>query len=326
MRKIGVAIAVLVLLGLLAAGCAGGNDTNAPASSKPEKIIVQAPMAPATAPLFKMAQDGLPGGTPMELIVYNNVEEATTRIIKNEAHFSVLPVNVASKLYNKEIDIALASVNTWGILYLVSVEDTVEQWPDLKNKELYVGAQGSTPDVLTRYLLSRSGLQLEDIKLTYLGSPEIAQMMINGMVKNAVLPEPLVTQVIMNNRRARVVRDFYADWQQFEGQAARLPQAGMIVSNSFAEAYPDSLDEFNRAYAAAMEWTLTNPDGAAQLVQANLKMPAPVFISSMERTRLQFAGAAGAKNDVLIYLGRLLDVSPDMVGGKLPDEKFFLSE
>ncbi|OPX90154.1 hypothetical protein [Pelotomaculum sp. PtaB.Bin117] len=48
----------------------------------------------------------------------------------------------------------------------------------------------------------------------------------------------------MNNQRARVVRDFYADWQQFEGEASRLPQAGMVVRNGFARSYPGAVTGF----------------------------------------------------------------------------------
>lgn len=321
------AVAVMVVL-LLAAGCGnrGVSDKNLPSTGTPDKIIVQAPLAPPTAPLFKMVEDGLLEGTKLELLVYNTVDEATARVIKGEADLSVLPVNVAAKLYNSGIDVSLANVNTWGILYLVSVDDKVKEWQDLKGMELYVGARGSTPDVLTQYLLRRNGLKEGGVKLTYLGSPEIAQMVINGLVKNAVLPEPLVTQVLMNNQRARVVRDFYTDWQQFEGETSRLPQTGMVVRNGFARSYPGAVTGFQKAYASAMDWTVAHPDQAAPLVESNLKMPAPVFVRSMERSRLQFAGGSGVSKDVSAYLAKLLDFSPDMVGGKLPDEKFYLSE
>lgn len=326
MRRLAAAVVAVAAVLLLAAGCGNrGVSDKTPSAGTPDKIIVQAPLAPPTAPLFKMVEDGLPEGTKLELLVYNTVDEATARVIKGEADFSVLPVNVAAKLYNSGIDISLANVNTWGILYLVSVDDKVEEWQDLKGMELYVGARGSTPDVLTQYLLRRNGLKEGEVKLTYLGSPEIAQMVINGLVKNAVLPEPLVTQVLMNNQQARVVRDFYTDWQRSEGET-RLPQTGMVVSNGFVRSYPGAVTGFQKAYAGALDWTVAHPDQAAPLVETNLKMPAPVFVRSMERTRLQFAGGSGASKDVSAYLARLLDFSPDMVGGKLPDEKFYLSE
>ncbi len=320
-------IILLFLAVLLSAGCGSGKPGSATgATDMPGEIVVQAPLAPPTAPLFKMIGEGRPEGTRLELILYKSVEEATTRIIKGEADFSVLPVNVAAKLYNKGVDISLANVSTWGILYLVSLESGVRDWPDLSGRELYVGARGSTPDVLSQYFLRQSGLKDGDVRLTYLDSPEIAQMMINGLVKNAVLPEPMATRALMNNKEARVIRNFNSDWQQYEGGSAGLPQAGMVVRNEFARTYPKAVSEFHRTYAGALDWTVANPGEAAPLVEANANIPAPVFVKSMERTRLHFVTGSGAMADVDTYLAKLLDFSPEMVGGKRPDEKFYLSD
>ena len=330
-RTIKIIIAAFILIVLLifsAAGCGkkDGAGEKKGQGRQPEKIVVQAPIGPPTAPLFKMVEDGLPGGTKIELVVYKSDEEATTRVIKGEADFTVMSVNLAAKLYNKNVDISLANVTTWGILYLVSMDDKVKKWEDLKDSELYVGSRGSAPDVLTRYLLGKSGLKEGDVKLTYLESTQIAQMMINGLIKNAVLPEPMLSRVLMNNSQARVVRDFFVDWRQFEGNNVKLPQAGTIVRNEFARTYPDAVASFQQAYAQALSWAVANPAEAGRLVEGKMQIPAPVFIKSMERTRLNFVKGAEASSDVSTYLSRLMDFSPEMVGGKAPDEKFFLAD
>ncbi|MDD4334132.1 MAG: ABC transporter substrate-binding protein [Desulfotomaculaceae bacterium] len=326
MMKIKIIGLLTVIAVLIAAGCGIGDSKKHESPAKPEKIIVQAPTAPPTTPLFKFAKDGVLNGAKLELIIYKSVEEATTRIAKGEADFTVLPLNVAAKLYNKQVDISLANVSTWGILYLLTTDSQVSNWQDLKGKELYVGAQGSSPDVLTRYFISKNGMKESDIKLAYLNSPEIAQLMINGLTKNAVLPEPLATQVLMNNSRARLARDFYEDWQIFEGKDARLPQAGMVVRNEFARLYPAAVTEFQNVYKSAVEWTVANPAEAAPLARSNMNIAESVFIKSMEKTHMFFATGTEAREDVHTYLSRLLDISPDMVGGKLPDEKFFLAD
>jgi len=318
---------LLIVVLLFAAGCGSqGTDSKEAKTAVPEKIVIQAPTGPPTAPLFKLAENSPLKDTKVELIIYKSVEEATTRAVKGEADLTVLPVNVAAKLYNKGAGISLANVSTWGILYLVSTDSSVRDWSDLSGRDLYVGARGSTPDVLTQYLLNKNGVNISELQLNYLESPEIAQMMINGMVQNAVLPEPMVTQVLLNNKEARVVRDFYNDWQKFEGEAAGLPQAGMVVSNEFARAYPQVLNEFQQAYARELEATVADPGSVAPLVEKNLNMKAQVFIQSMSRTRLKYVSGSGAKEDVNTYLTRLLELSPDMVGGKLPDENFFLAD
>jgi len=325
MRKY-LLIMLSLLLVLLVAGCSGqGDQTKSGTTPPPEKIVVQAPIGPPTAPLLSLAENNPLPDTKVELIIYKTVEEATTRVAKGEADFTVLPINVAAKLYNKDLPISLANASTWGILYLVSLDSEIKEWSDLAGKDLYVGAKGSSPDVLTQYLLSKNGVNLDQVNLTYLDSPEIAQMMINGLAKYAVLPEPMVTQVLLNNKQARVVRDFYSDWQAATG-SAKLPQAGMIVRNDFAKAYPQIVREFQQAYAKQLEATVADPASVAPLVEKSLNIKTPVFVQSMSRTRLQFVPASSAKEDVNTYLKTLLDISPDLVGGKLPDEKFFLAD
>lgn len=326
MWKIRMAALLTLIVFLLAAGCGPGGSKKQDSQAMPEKIVVQAPMAPPTTPLFKFAGDSALNGANIELILYKSVEEATTRIAKGEADFTVLPLNVAAKLYNKQMDISLANVSTWGILYLLTTDSQVTEWQDLEGKELYVGAQGSSPDVLTQYFMSKNGMKAGAIKLAYLSSPEIAQLMINGLANNVVLPEPQATQVLMNNSQARIARDFYVEWQAFEGKDAKLPQAGMVVRNEFARSYPKAVTEFQNAYKSAVEWTVANPAEAAPLAFSNMNIPPQVFIKSMEKTRIFFVSGQEAREDVNIYLSRLLDISPDMVGGKLPDEKFFLAD
>jgi len=323
----GCRAAALVLLLVLVA-CAWGagcvkRETAPKDRALPEKVTVQVPVGPPSAPLFKLAEDGLPGGVKVELTVYRNVEEATARLVKGEADFTVLPLNTAAKLYNRDVGVRLVNVSTWGILYLLTTDPGVLGFADLKGKKLYVGARGSTPDVLTTYLLSKNGLSGGQVDIVYLESTEIAQLLINGLAENAVLPEPLATQALLKNERVRSVADFYQEWRKFEGENASLPQAGTVVSSGFAGTYPDAVAAFLDGYAGALDWTLSHPQEAARLVEANLKIPPAVFVKSIERTRLASVPASQAKADVLAYLSRLLEFSPDMVGGRLPDENFF---
>lgn len=94
-----------LIITLLIAGCAKTptGEKQKESLKIPDQVTVQAPIAPATAPLLKMAGQGLPSGVKINLIIYKTVEEATTRVIKNEADFTILPLNVAAKLYNKKL-------------------------------------------------------------------------------------------------------------------------------------------------------------------------------------------------------------------------------
>lgn len=296
-------------------------------SKKPDKIVIQAPSAPPTAPLIKLIEDKMLESSVeegnIEFIVYQNVEEATTRVARGEADFTVLPVNVISKLYNKEADISLLNVNTWGILYLLSRDGEVKTWEDLKGKELFVGAQGASPDVITRYLLNKNGIKEDEINISYGTSPEMLQWMIAGKADTVVLPEPLVTQGLAKAENMQIAMDYSKEWEKINGEGSKLPQTGIAVRTSFANEYPDVVDAFQNAYKEALEAVVKDPASVSSLIEEKLEIPGAVFKKSMERTKLEFVPAQEAKKDVETYLNALNEISGDMIGGKLPDEGFY---
>lgn len=320
MKRIQVILLIIIIF-VLAVGCSNnsvGNNEN----NMPEKIIMQAPTAPPTSPLVKMVEDNMLGDN-VEFILYKNVEEATTRIARGEADFTVLPVNVASKLYNKEADVSLLNVNTWGILYLLSREGQVQSWDDLKGKELFVGAQGSSPDVITRYLLSKNGIGDEDISISYGTSPEMLQWAIAGKADMVVLPEPLATQGLMKAENMEISMDYSEEWEKVNQEGSKLPQTGIVVRTSFAKEYPNVVEDFQNAYKTALEMVVSDPIGVSSLIEEKLEIPAKVFENSMTRTKLEFVTAEDAKADVEVYLNALNEISGEMIGGKLPDEGFY---
>lgn len=296
-------------------------------SKKPDKIVIQAPSAPPTAPLIKLIEDKMLESSVaegnIEFIVYQNVEEATTRVARGEADFTVLPVNVISKLYNKEADISLLNVNTWGILYLLSRDGEVKTWEDLKGKELFVGAQGASPDVITRYLLNKNGIKEDEINISYGTSPEMLQWMIAGKADTVVLPEPLVTQGLAKAENMQVAMDYSKEWEKINGEGSKLPQTGIAVRTSFANEYPNAVEAFQNAYKEALEAVVKDPASVSSLIEEKLEIPGAVFKKSMERTKLEFVPAQEAKKDVETYLNALNEISGDMIGGKLPDEGFY---
>ena len=153
------------------------------------------------------------------------------------------------------------------------------------------------------------------------GLPEV-RMMINGLVKNAVLPEPMLTQVLMNHKEARVIRTSTATGNNTKVTHRTAPGrhggAQPVCRN-----YPGRFRNFTGPTPGL--WTGRWP---IPLVLPWLK-PAQTFrpgiCQSMERTHALVPGSK-ARADVDVYLSRLLDFSPEMVGGKLPDEKFYLSD
>ena len=320
MKKCRAIIVFIVTISLLFTGCGMTSK-----QEKVEKVTLQVPMGPPTAPILYMQENNLLG-EKVEVVIYKNMEEANVNIAKKTADLSIIPVNVASILYNKEMDISLLNVNTWGILYMVAKEGLIQSWDDLKGKEIHVGAQGASPDVLTRYLLQKNGIQEEEVTLQYSSSPEIVQKMIAGQGEVAVLPEPLLTQALKKAENIEVVYDYAKEWQGIHGEDRRLPQTGMVIQNGFAQKYPKWVQEFQKTYAEAVVKIMEDPSIVSEVVEKEMGIPQVVFEEAMTRIHLEAVHASDGKEEVQAYLEALLALSPTMIGGSVPDAEFYYKE
>ncbi|NLL70187.1 MAG: ABC transporter substrate-binding protein [Epulopiscium sp.] len=320
MKKCRAIIVFIVTISLLFTGCGMTSK-----QEKVEKVTLQVPMGPPTAPILYMQENNLLG-EKVEVVIYKNMEEANVNIAKKTADLSIIPVNVASILYNKEMDISLLNVNTWGILYMVAKEGLIQSWDDLKGKEIHVGAQGASPDVLTRYLLQKNGIQEEEVTLQYSSSPEIVQKMIAGQGEVAVLPEPLLTQALKKAENIEVVYDYAKEWQGIHGEDRRLPQTGMVIQNGFAQKYPKWVQEFQKTYAEAVVKIMEDPSIVSEVVEKEMGIPQVVFEEAMTRIHLEAVHASDGKEEVQAYLEALLALSPTMIGGNVPDAEFYYKE
>lgn len=74
----------------------------------------------------------------------------------------VLPTNVCAKLYNKGMKVKLASVNIFGVLYMVG-KTQVNSLDDLVGKTIYNIGMGGTPDLTLKYILKTNGYNYQEV-------------------------------------------------------------------------------------------------------------------------------------------------------------------
>jgi NitT/TauT family transport system substrate-binding protein len=258
--------------------------------------------------------------------VVRSPELMAARVASGEADIAIVPTNLAAVLYNRNVPYKLAAANVWGMLHVVSSEN-IRSWQDLRGKEVHTFGRGLTPDIVFRYLLTQNGLNPDrDVTLRYLGSgTELAQAMIAGRVKTAVLPEPAATQVIMRRPDVSPVLDLQQAWATATGLGLSYPQASLLISNAVLNGYPEFVDRFLAEVAQSAEWVNNNRNTAgvwAEELQTG--MTARVVENALPRANIRFVSAKEARVAIEAYLRVLRDFSPETVGGRLPSETFYL--
>ncbi|MHB8157412.1 MAG: ABC transporter substrate-binding protein [Desulfocucumaceae bacterium] len=309
-RSLTALLLIISALFLITAGC-----SKAPAITGSEVVRVQAPAAPPSIPLISIMQE-----KNVEVTWYQKTEEAMSRIIEDKVDISIIPVNSMAILYNKGVDLQLGAVCTWGILHMVSGDPQVKGWNDLKGKTIAVGAMGFSPDLVFRTLLAKHGLKAgEDLNLVYGTSPEIAQMLIAKKLTLAVLPEPLVTSVLLKNKELKTVLNLEREWEIAFPASHGLPQAGLAVSKRFISQNPAAWQLFYQRYNESLIAYMNHPEKIGAEEEKIFNLPAAVIRESLGRSNLKLQGALEARDPVNRYLEEIYKVYPDAVGGRLPD-------
>ncbi len=256
--------------------------------------------------------------------VLKSPDLAVAKLVAGETDFAGLPTNMAAILYNRGIGIQLSAIIGWGVMYVVSEDNGIKQWKDLKGKEVYVSSKGAISDILLRYLISKNGLNPEtDVRIQYISSAvEIAQLAASGKAAVTALPEPWVTQVLEKNPKLNVVLDFQQEWKRVEKQGLFYPQTCVVVRRQFIKEYPEAVKEFLKGLSESMKWLQANGETGGTLAEKYVQISAIAVKSGLERCNLKYNDAYKVQNEVKGFLSRLVEFAPESVGGKIPDEGF----
>ncbi|MGM0411385.1 MAG: ABC transporter substrate-binding protein [Bacillota bacterium] len=296
---------------------------NAEASSPEVKI--QTPTVPGAIPLLWIEETGqLEDLVDLDIRLSSDHQRALTLINKNEIDMMVTGVNVGAKAYNKGMDLKLLNVNTWGIDYLLTNDFKAENWSDLKGKTLSLPLKGGPLDFLARYFLENNGLDPEkDVNLIYRPLPNGARYFMTGKSDSIILPEPLVTVNLANNKKANLSMDIQKEWGKIHDGEERIPFVGLFVSEDFAYDYPQKTKLLNGLYMKGIEWVNNNPKEAAKLASKHFDMPAKVLEKSFERVNLNNYSDSETTELIDLYFSEILEMYPELLGGKMPNENFY---
>ncbi len=243
---------------------------------------------------------------------------------KEQADLIFMPLNIASKLYNKGVGYKLLNVVSWGALNIVSSDEGITDWKDLKGKELYLFGEGASPDILTRFFLSENGINPDELNLIYQTPNQNAQLLITDKFNTALLPEPVSTMALRKNSSLHVVVNYDEEWRSIFGEESSLPQAGIMINESFADENPNLVNTISNLYREEIAELFRSPEEFGELAEKHRILASrELVLQSYQKLGLRYMTAQESKEKVISYLEVLLDFNPESVGGKVPDEGFF---
>lgn len=318
------ALAVILLCVMSIAGC---TKDESPLNSE-TKIRVAALKGSTAIGMIKIMEDASTGEAANDytFTIAGTADEVSAGLIKGEFDIAAVPCNLASVLYNKtEGEIKLAGVNTLGVLYIVETGNSIKSVEDLRGKTVYSTGFGTTPQYTLNYLLNSYGIDPEqDITIEYkTESTEVAAVLSEASDTIALLPQPYITTVMMNNDKVRIALDVAEEWDAVSDGQSAVVTGVVIVRKEFLEGNTDVFKAFMEEYRDSTEYVNNNIKEAAALVEKFDIFKAAVAEKAIPDCNITFISGQEMMEKVSGYLSALYEQNPKSVGGQLPAEDFY---
>lgn len=180
------------------------------------------------------------------------------------------PVPALSANVKSDGDVKIISNTTnAGAVLLKRKDSGIETLSDLAGKKIAVPQMGNTQHLCLLSILSDEGLKTVDaggdVTVNASSNADILNLMDNGSVDAALVPEPWGT-TIENNGNAEVLLD---DKEVFLD--GNYPTAVVVASSDFIEEHPELVKEFLQAHEEAALYINENMEEARSIVNAEIK-------------------------------------------------------
>ena len=255
--------------------------------------------------------------------------EVNALVISGQVDAAAVPINAGAVLYNKtEGGVRALSLITRGMLYVLENGDSIHSVSDLEGRDILNAGQGATPEYVMNYILDTNGVKAN---MTFEAEhAAVASKAIEGLANVVMLPEPLVTQVLMKNpsfRKALDVTEEFAAAAQKNGYAdAQLSMSVVIVRKEYLEKNPEKAAQLMKDLKASIAFANENVSEAAQEIAALEIIPsAAVAEKALPSCSLVFVSGEDMKAQAAPLYDILFAANPAAVGGKAPDDAYYAS-
>lgn len=302
-------------------------ESTATADGAPVRVAsLKGPTSLGLLFLMEKAQKGETSNT-YEFQMATGADEILPLMVKGDLDIALVPANVASVLYHKtQGGVEVVDINTLGVLYMVSGEEGLTSFANLKGKTIYLTGKGTTPDYVLQYLLTANNMSAEDVTLEYKSeATEVASVLAEDPTAIGLLPQPFVTAACMQNDALKVIFDLNEEWNKVQGENGSSMVTGVtVVRKEFLEENEAAVKAFMEDHKASAEAVNADPEtGAALAVEAQIVAKAPIAQKAITNCNITYIDGNEMKQALSGYLEVLFTQDPQSVGGGLPESDFY---
>ena len=335
MKKILSLILALALLTFALASC----DLSKPEKTENTPIKIAYMNGPTGMGIAKLVHDngGVDGNQKYEFTKYDDAALATADLVAGKIDIACLPTNTAASLYNKTQKVTTLAINCLNSLFIMTKTGVeINSLSDLEGKTIYT-IQNGTPAAILNHLLEESNVNAAvktsigagDEEKTIAAPTDLAPLLIAGKIDIALVPEPVATaaplKIASQNKdyTYTVAIDLTDAWSEISTSPIAM---GCVVANSnFASSNKDKVNAFLSEYEASINFIADSKNleiAAGYVVDAGVLDAVPAAKKSLTNLGDAIAYIDGAEmKTILVDFCNAIGLN--LIGGKLPDDKFY---
>ncbi len=300
-------------------------DTTEPGGADEVTIRVGSLKGPTTMGLVNLMQASEEGKSKgsYEFRMETQPDVIAAAFASGEIDIALVPANLGAALYKKtEGKTKALYINTLGVLYCVTGDDSIRSIKDLAGRTVLSTGQGATPEYALAYLLKENGVT--DCQVEFKSeATEIAALLAEDPKQIAILPQPFVTVAEKQNEALKTAFSLTDEWEAL-GKDSRLLTGVTIVRSDFLEAHPEAVKTFMDEAKDSSGKAVSDVDGTAELVaKYGIIEKAPIAKLALPKCNIVYMDGAEMKTVLSGYLQTLFDQNPKSVGGAMPGEDFY---
>lgn len=249
--------------------------------------------------------------------------EVMASMVAGDLDIAMVPSNVAAVMNNKvEGGVSVIDINTLGVLYCVTGDDSITSIADLSGKTVLTTGQGATPEYTMNYLLEQNGVT--DCTLEFKSeATEIAALLAEDSDQIAILPQPFVTVAEAQNEELVTAFSLTDEWDAVS-DGSQLITGVTVVTNSFLEEHQEEVELFIKEHEESAELATSDVTATAELVaQYGIIEKAPVAEKAIPYCNIVCITGEDMKTALSGFLEVLYEQDPTSVGGSLPSDDFY---
>ena len=297
--------------------------------AKENFTIYSAPSLPSLSVAVASLQGELAKKYDFNIQIWKNPDQLKSGVANGTYKVMMSPTNVGVNLRNKGQNVGMINVMAKGLKSILTKDRPINELKELSAKKLIMPFKNDMPDIILKALFRALGIENVDISYTATPAEAMGMFLAKDEFEAAFLPEPMTSGCVMRGKQMgiKVIKNLNIPeiWAKTFGLARPIiPQAGIIANVDFYEAHKADFEILHSDLQKANEWINANIQGAAQIGTNIFPAKAPVIAAALKSEAPNLAKGSELKAEIMKFYEIVLDFNPALLGGKLPDEGFFL--